>query len=86
MDKKVYEEIYLIVPDNSLILADKLFVKTLRRFVYYQLLNNNLYRKFASSLVLPIMLDNNSKTTSVSCFIADLLSCECENFIFKLLY
>ena len=86
MDKKVYQEIYLTVPDNSLILADKLFVKTLRRFVYYQLLNNNLYRKFASSLELPIMLDNNSKITSVSCFIADLLSCECENFTFRLLY
>ena len=40
------------------------------------------------SLELPIIFDDNHKTTSVSLFTADfnLLSCEFDRFTFKLLY
>ena len=48
---------------------------------------NNLRGKSASSLELPIMFDDSLKIISVSFFIADfnLLSCEFDNFTFKIL-
>ena len=44
--------------------------------------------KMLSSSELPIIFDDNLKTTSVSFFIADLnlLSCEFDSFAFKLMY
>ena len=50
-------------------------------------LNNNLSRKLVSSIRLQIIFDDNHKTASVSFFIADfnLLSCEFNSFVFKLL-
>ena len=45
-------------------------------------------RKLVSLFELPTIFDVNLKTTSVPFFIADfnLLSCEFDNFTFKLLY
>ena len=50
------------------------------------LVNSNCWGKSAS--LSPIIFDDNLKTTLVSVFIADfnLLSCEFDNFTFKLLY
>ena len=53
-----------------------------------QLFNNNLCGKLVSSLELPITFDDSLKITSVSSFVVDfnLLSCEFDNFAFKLFY
>ena len=50
------------------------------------LVNNNLWGKLVSSS--PMIFDDNLKTTSDSFYIADLnlLSCEFDSFIFKLLH
>ena len=81
-----------IILDNwvfdNLTPVHELFAKTLGRFATYLLLNNNLWGKLVSSSELPIIFDDNLKTTSVLLFIADfnLLSCEVDSFTFKLLY
>ena len=56
---------------DSLILADKLFAKDSRRFSTCLLVNNNLSGKLVSSSELPIIFDDNLKTTSASFFIGD---------------
>ena len=79
-----------IILDNwvfdNLILADEVFAETFWRFKTCLLVNNNLWGKLVS--LSPIIFDDNFKTTSFSLFIADLnlLSCEFDNFTFKLLY
>ena len=93
MDLIVCQEILLIVSFSiiefliiwNLISADKWFAKALRRFENCLLVNNNVWGKLVS--LSPIIFDDNLKTTPVSFFIADLnlLSCEFDNFIFKLL-
>ena len=59
-----------IILDNllfeSLVSVDKLFVKALQRFATCVLVNNNSYRKLILSSELPIIFDDNLKTT---CFI-----------------
>ena len=67
---------------DNLISVDEWLAKALRRFATCLFVNNN------SSSELPIIVDDNLKITSVSFFIADfnLLSCEFDNFTFKLLY
>ena len=78
-----------IILDNwafdRLILVDELFAKALRRFTVTY---NNVWGKLISSSELPIIFNDNLKTTSVSLFAAyfNLLSCEFDNFTFKLLY
>ena len=70
---------------DNLISIDELFAKALWIFETCLFVNNNLWGKLIS--LSPIMFDNNLNTTSVSFFIADfnLLSCEFDNFTFKLL-
>ena len=62
------------------------YFEDLQDFATCLLVNNNLCEKLVSSLELPIIFDDNLKTTSVSFFIADfnLLSCEFDSFTFKL--
>ena len=61
-----------IILDNrafdSLISADELFAKTLRRFAVCLLVNNNSCGKLVSSLKLAMVFDNNLKTNSVFFF------------------
>ena len=66
----------------SLLSVDKLFAKALRRSATCLLVNNNLCRNVVSSLEWTIIVDDNHF------FIANfnLLSCEFDNFTFKLLY
>ena len=73
---------------DNLISVDVWLAKALRIFATCLLVNNNLCGKLVSSSELPIIFDDNLKTTSVSFLIADfnLLSCEFDNFTFKLLY
>ena len=73
---------------DNLISVDVSLAKALRIFATCLLLNNNLCGKLVSSSELPIIFDENLKTTSVPFFIADfnLLSCEFDNVTFKLLY
>ena len=73
---------------GKLISVDVWLAKALRVFATFLLVNNNLCGKLASSSGLPIIFDDNLKNTSVPFFIADfnLLSCEFDNFTFKLLY
>ena len=89
MDQEVYQEILLIVCiilDNwvfdNLISIDELFAKALQRFAACLLVNNNSCGKLASSLELPVILDDNLENTSVSFFIVDvnLLSSEFDSF------
>ena len=79
--------IYLIM-QQKLMTVDKLFAKALRIFVTCLLVNNNSFGKLILSLELPIIFDDNLKTTSVLFFIADFhfLSCEFDSLTFKLLY
>ena len=72
----------------NLISVAELFAKDLRRFATCLLLNNNSCGKLVSSSELPIIFDDNLKTTSVSFFIANfnLLSCEFDSFTFKPLH
>ena len=69
-------------------LADKPFAKALQSLETYVSVNNNLYGKSVSSLEFPIKLDERFKLTSVQFFTLDfnLLSCELDNFTFKVLY
>ena len=71
---------------DNLISSDKWFGNALRRFETCLLVNNNFWGKLVS--LSPTKLDDNLKITSFSFFIADLnlLSCEFDNFTFKLLY
>ena len=63
-----------------------LLVKAPLGFVTCLLVNNNLWGKLV--LLLPIIFDDNFKTTPVSFFIADfnLLSYEFDSFTFNPLY
>ena len=69
-------------------LADKPFAKALQSLETYVSVNSNLYGKSVSSLEFPIKLDERFKLTSVQFFALDfnLLSCELDNFTFKVLY
>ena len=73
---------------DNLISVDVCLAKVLRIFATCLLVNNNLCGKLVSSSQLPIIFEDNLKTTSVPFFIADFnsISCEFDNFIFKLLY
>ena len=64
------------------------FFQTLPRFATYLLVNNNLWVKLVSPSELPIIFENNLKTTYVLFFISDfnLLNCELYSFTFKLLH
>ena len=73
---------------DNYILADEPFTKALRSFKTIALVNNSLCGKLISLLELPITFDERFKVTSVSFFIPDfnVLSCELDNFTFKVLY
>ena len=73
---------------ENLISIDVWLAKALRIFETCLLVNNSLCGKLASSSELSIIFDDNLKIKSVQFFIADfnLLSCEFDNFTFKLLY
>ena len=79
--------LYCIILDNwvfdNLISVDKFFAKAFRRFAICLLVDNNLCGK-----EVPFIFYDNLKNISVSFFIVDfnLLSCEFDSFIFKLLY
>ena len=79
-----------IVLDNwvfgNLISVDELFAKALGRFVTSPLVNNNLWGKLVSLSELPIIFDDNLKSTSASSFIAEfnLLNCELDSFAIAL--
>ena len=69
---------------DNFILADEPFAKALRRFETCLLVNNNLWEElFLSPATFEIF-----KVTSVPFFFpsSNLLSCELDNFIFKVLY
>ena len=70
---------------DNFILADELFAKSFTKPWSYE---NNLCEKLLTSLESQITFDERFKITSALCFILyfNLLSCELENFIFKLLY
>ena len=86
----VYQEILLIVLIFwCFILGDELFVKALPKFQTCLSVSNNLCGKLVSSLESPIIFaENFIEVTLVSFFVTDfnLLSCELDNFTFKLLY
>ena len=69
-------------------LADESFAKALRSLETCVLVNNNLCGKLFSSLESPKTFEESLKVTLVPFFIADfnLLSCEFDNFTFKVLY
>ena len=69
-------------------LAEELFAKALRSFETCVLVNNNLCGKLFSSLELSTTFDEIFKVTLIPFFIPDfnLLSCELDNFPFKVLY
>ena len=73
---------------DNLISFDKLFAKTSLRFATCLLVNKNSCAKLVLSSELPIIFDDNLKTSSVLFFTVDfnLLSCEFDSFNFKLLY
>ena len=73
---------------DNFILADETFAKTLGSLETCVLVNNNLCGKIYSSLELPITFDERCKVTSAPFFIpnVNLLSCELNNFTFKVLY
>ena len=73
---------------DTFTLAQEPFSKALRSLEPFVLLNNNLCEKLISSLVLPIAFNKRFNVTSVPFFIPDynLLSCELDNFTFKVLY
>ena len=68
---------------DNFILPDELFAKSFTKPWSYE---NNLCEKLLTSLESQITFDERFKITSALCFILYLLSCELENFIFKLLY
>ena len=74
---------------ENFIFFDEAFAKALRILETYVSVNNNLYRKLASSLEFENSnFDEWFKVTSVLFFIPDfnLLSCELNNCTFKVLY
>ena len=73
--------------ENS-ILLDQPFAKPLQSFEIFVLVNNNLWVKLVSSLELLTVFDERFEFISVLFLIPDfsLLSCELDNFIFKVLY
>ena len=73
---------------NHVLSVDELFAKASQRFATCLLDNINLCGKLIESSELPIIFDDNLKTTSVLFFIADfnLLSSQFDSFTFKLLY
>ena len=72
----------------NFILAEELFAKALQNLETCVLVTNNLCRKIFSSLESPTTFDEIFKVTSALFFIPDfnLLSCELDNFTFKVLY
>ena len=79
---------FLFLFFDIIILADKSFSKTLRRFEACLLVSNSWIGKLDSSFGLPIIFDNNLKITPVSHFLAyfNLSSGEFDNFTFTLWY
>ena len=73
---------------NNFILACELLAKTLQSFKTCLSASNNLYGTLALALESSITFHKKFKVTLVPCFIPDfnLLSCELNNFTFKLLY
>ena len=73
---------------DNFILAEEFFVKALLSVETCVLVYNNLCRKLFSSLELPATYDEIFKVTLVPLFIPDFnsLSCELDNFMFKMLY
>ena len=69
-------------------LPDEPFAKALQTLETCVLVSNNLCRKLFSSLELPTTFEEIFKITLAPFFIPDfnLLSCELENFTFKVLY
>ena len=72
---------------DDFILAEELFVKAFRNLKTFVLVNNNLCRKFSSSLESPTISDETFKITSIPFFIPDsnLLIFKLDNFMFKVL-
>ena len=73
---------------DNFVLADKPFAKALRSFETCVFANRNLCQQLFSSLESPTTFDESFKVTLVMFFIPDftLLSCELDNFTFKVLY
>ena len=73
---------------DNFVLADKPFAKPLRSFETCVFANRTLFQQLFSSLESPTTSDESFKVTLVMCFIPDftLLSCELDNFTFKVLY
>ena len=73
---------------DDFILAEEPFAKALWSLETCVLVNNNLCGKFFPSLESPTSFDESAKVTAVPFFIPNcyLLSCEFENFTFKVLY
>ena len=74
--------------DNFVILAEGLLTKALRSFETCVLVKNNPCGKLFSSLESPTTFDEIFEVNSVPFFIPDfhLLSCELDDFTFKMLY
>ena len=69
MDQEVYPPSCIILDNwvfDSLILTGKLFAKALQRFATCLLFHSNLWGNFDSSSELPVIFDDNLKSTSVS--------------------
>ena len=73
---------------ENFILANEPLAKALQILETCLLVNSNLCGKLVSLLELPITFHERLKITSVPIFITDfnLLSCDLDNFIFKVLY
>ena len=91
MLQEVYLKILLIVlfyTTDELISANELLENVLGNLETYLLIKNDLCGNLISSLELPITFDERFKVTLVLFFIPDfnLLSCELDKFIGKVLY
>ena len=73
---------------NNFILANEPFAKALRSLETCVLVNNNLCGKLFSSLKQSTTFNESFKVTAVPLFVLDFnwLSCELDNFRFKMLY
>ena len=73
---------------DNFVFADEPFAKALPSLETCVLANDNLGGKLFSLLESPTTFDEIFKVTLVSFFIPDfnLLSCELDNFTFKMLY
>ena len=73
---------------NNFILANEPFAKALRRLETCVLVNNNLCGKLLSSLKPSATFNESFKVTAAPFFVLDFnwLSCELDNFRFKMLY